>query len=1358
LIPDIPEDQVHQLTGLGEILFPDRYAIHPEETWKEACARWARGGAAAEHGENISKWESRFYTECVTNRFIPGGRIMRSLGRPLQATSNCFVIGPDDLDSREGWGQATKEVIIISGEGGGVGLNGSTIRPRGSAVGRTGGLATGAVSLFEILNAAAEVIRGGGGRRAALMVCLNHDHPDLEEFLNKKLDLKELKNVNASIGFMNESIEGFIEKVKNDEDYDLIWQDKIIKTIKARDVWDTIIHNSLKVAEPGVLNLYLINEMNNLYYCREITCTNPCVTGDTRVSTEQGLVQIKDLVRQPAPIYTMDNGDPRKYRTKKVIIDPRMGQSTPQKMDNCFVSGEKQVFRLKTKEGYSLKLTANHRVMTTEGWKQTDELHLGDKIHIQNTVGGFGSKGHWNLGIIAGWLTGDGCLVGCHKDVPHLDFYPPDKDVFPILLKAVENTLGKSPAWYLPTNEEDWKRSRKAHIQSAALREHLGELCQQKFRIPEFIWQGTRGTQQGYISALFSADGSVQGTKTKGFSVRLASSRLKLLEDVQRLLLNFNIFSTIYPERRPEGWRKLPDGHGEYKSYWCRADHELVISRGSMVTFKDEIKLIREDKQQLLEKNISTYTKGPYSESFTAEFIELEALGVEIVFDLSEPVTHSFCANGLVVHNCGELPLSPYSACNLSNLVLPRFVNRNGTDLQWGKLNTTITTTIRFLDNMIDVGHYPFEEIQKEMTNTRRLGMGVTGLHTMLLQLGMKYDSEEAYAFVAKMMRFIKNKAYEASIFLAVEKGQFPLLDREQFIKSGFCKTLKPSIRDKILEYGIRNCAVMTVPPHGTGALICNVTSGIEVMFAPACTRTYQDGEETKTTIVFDPMAEMLMQEGNDSSLLQGALDVPPENHMKMQVIIQEHVDNAISKCLAKGTLIPTSQGLIPIEKLGEANQPNTFGKPIDNLFVIGEDNKTHRVTNHYCAGVKSGKKVRLTNGTYLSGADTHFIMTLNTNGEREWKRLQHLKQGDLVECKRNLSITPQGNQALSPRPTLRTNAKRFSVPKYMNEKLALLLGMLAADGCTFNGPNGGQTILSEKNEVVGKLYDSLFLELFGSLPRVILDKRTGVRGHVYSSSALSRWLHPMIGQGAANKKVPETILKGSQGEIENFIKGTTLDGYKHQNKLVIYDGYSFQLANGIACMLSSLGYIPRQGEKLVTGGTQDRTYYVQIDSFNSIEQHKIATARTRELVRIPEEVYNLNLHTNHPSYSSLRSLKQRMPLVCYDQTLDNLDIPYDPHTCYVKIKSIEDIKSEMYDITVAENHSYIVNNIVCHNTIWLPKGYTEKQLSDLFMKYLPQVKGVTVYTTGSRPNEPLTPIPFEEALQMGCTGGACEI
>ena len=137
-----PEVQdVHQLDDLAKDIFSQRYAIHPEETWEDACWRVATAISSREDGENIPKWRDRFYTELVTNRFVPGGRIIRSAGRPLPAMLNCFVVGPQDMDSREGWGQTVKEIIIISGEGGGVGLNGSDIRPRGSVVSRTGGTA-----------------------------------------------------------------------------------------------------------------------------------------------------------------------------------------------------------------------------------------------------------------------------------------------------------------------------------------------------------------------------------------------------------------------------------------------------------------------------------------------------------------------------------------------------------------------------------------------------------------------------------------------------------------------------------------------------------------------------------------------------------------------------------------------------------------------------------------------------------------------------------------------------------------------------------------------------------------------------------------------------------------------------------------------------------------------------------------------------------------------------------------------------------------------------------------------------------------------------------------------------------------
>jgi len=167
-----------------------------------------------------------------------------------------------------------------------------------------------------------------------------------------------------------------------------------------------------------------------------------------------------------------------------------------------------------------------------------------------------------------------------------------------------------------------------------------------------------------------------------------------------------------------------------------------------------------------------------------------------------------------------------------------------------------------------------------------------------LLQLGMKYNSVEALEFVDNLMNFIKNCAYEASIELAEEKGSFPMFDAEKFLKGGFIKTLKPSIRDGIRKKGIRNCALLTIAPVGTGSMVCNVDSGIEPSFGPGHKRTFRDGDELRSEIVVHPLFKEMFINGKDVSHFQSAYELKMRDHFEMQRVCQRHIDNAVSKTI----------------------------------------------------------------------------------------------------------------------------------------------------------------------------------------------------------------------------------------------------------------------------------------------------------------------------------------------------------------------------------------------------------------------------------------------------------------------------
>jgi len=264
---------VFEPIGIGKTIFEGRYAFHAEETFSLAAHRTSSATAAAE--VDYKRYQTEFFDIINDGLFMPGGRIMRSAGRAVPAMINCFT--NEAQDSREGWAKMVGDNIIIAGTGGGLGTNYSPIRHRGAEIRGTGGYATGAVSIMRIENAALTEIKDGGGRRAARMMCLNIDHPDIEEFLHSKLDLKELNNANISIWF-NTDPELFFEKVKNDLSHDLIFQGKIVKSVPARALWSKIVSHSLLNGEPGVLNGYLANDiMSNISYTGRVVCTtNPC--------------------------------------------------------------------------------------------------------------------------------------------------------------------------------------------------------------------------------------------------------------------------------------------------------------------------------------------------------------------------------------------------------------------------------------------------------------------------------------------------------------------------------------------------------------------------------------------------------------------------------------------------------------------------------------------------------------------------------------------------------------------------------------------------------------------------------------------------------------------------------------------------------------------------------------------------------------------------------------------------------------------------------------------------------------------------------------------------------------------------
>ncbi|MFC2007592.1 vitamin B12-dependent ribonucleotide reductase [Chloroflexota bacterium] len=255
---------------------------------------------------------------------------------------------------------------------------------------------------------------------------------------------------------------------------------------------------------------------------------------------------------------------------------------------------------------------------------------------------------------------------------------------------------------------------------------------------------------------------------------------------------------------------------------------------------------------------------------------------------------------------CGEQPLLPYESCNLASINLSRMLQDTGgtAEIDYPKLSRTVRTTVRFLDNVIDVNNFPLPEIKEMTKKTRKIGLGIMGFADMLIQLGIPYNSDEALQCATDMMRFINDEAIKTSIELAEERGPFP--------------AFAGSIYDVPDGPKVRNATRTTIAPTGTLSLIAGCSSGIEPLFALSFTKNILDGAQlVEVNPCFEEAArnggyysEELMQKLADGAhlgdiegvpeearrLFVTAHEITPEGHVKMQAAFQKSTDNAVSK------------------------------------------------------------------------------------------------------------------------------------------------------------------------------------------------------------------------------------------------------------------------------------------------------------------------------------------------------------------------------------------------------------------------------------------------------------------------------
>jgi len=236
------------------------------ETFLDACNR--QSSTLADNDEHRKE-----YSDIILNqRFMPAGRVQSAIGSPRRITPwNCFVSGNIN-DSFDDIMDKAKEAGTTMRLGGGIGYDFSTLRPRGERIKSVGSQSSGPVSFMDIFDSICGTIASAGHRRGAQMGVMRVDHPDIIEFIHAKRNSTQLTRFNISVGVTD----AFMEAVKKGTDFNLKWRGRVVSKVDARKLWEDIMRSTWDWAEPGVLFIDRINEMNNLWYCETITSTNPC--------------------------------------------------------------------------------------------------------------------------------------------------------------------------------------------------------------------------------------------------------------------------------------------------------------------------------------------------------------------------------------------------------------------------------------------------------------------------------------------------------------------------------------------------------------------------------------------------------------------------------------------------------------------------------------------------------------------------------------------------------------------------------------------------------------------------------------------------------------------------------------------------------------------------------------------------------------------------------------------------------------------------------------------------------------------------------------------------------------------------
>jgi ribonucleoside-diphosphate reductase alpha chain len=802
--------------------------------------------------------------------------------------SACFINSVhDDMGSIM---DLAKTEAMLFKYGSGAGVNLSPIRGSKERLSK-GGIASGPVSFMKGFDAFAGVVKSGGTtRRAAKMVILDVTHPDIEDFIDSKASEEKkawalieqgydasftgeaygsvfFQNANHSVRVTDE----FMHSVENDAEWKTlnVNSGEPAGTYKARTLFRKMADAAWICGDPGIQYDTTINDWHTSANSDRIYASNPCseymflndtacFAPETRISTPDGLRTVLELFQA-------------QQRGEKIVITSdirgehdhrRLAAHRPATVTEV---GQRPVFKMRLSDGRQIRTTADHRFLTGDGsWKEVQELQPGvDRIAVResgNPVSFTAPESDVRRWQTLGWMTGDGVFS---KDVAGLVFGPTEggtaewmQDEFNALLaearersetvEGIERTfrglLLDSEGVHAAVGVRERVRvstQRNGVMQIASKSGALVRMLEDQYGfeqgtaiykdVPSEVHRVSGDLKIAYLQGLFSADGSIrQAAAATEPELMLASSSPALLRSVQLLLSDLGITSRI-SWMHPTG-RKNPQGQLHIYNEQARTFLALIGFACS------------EEKSKKAARVLGAAFAGAHKNPRPAKVVSVEADGVETVYDITEPATHSVIAEGLIAHNC-----------NLASLNLMKFVRDDGEfDAEAYRYAARITITAQ--EMLVDNASYPTPQIEMNSHLFRPLGLGYANLGALLMSRGLAYDSEEGNAYAATLTAIMTGEAYAQSAVIARDHGG-PFREYKKN-EQPFLRVIKkhtaaayaiPALRnapaelidaarsswDTALElgtqFGYRNAQVTVLAPTGTIAFMMDCdTTGVE--------------------------------------------------------------------------------------------------------------------------------------------------------------------------------------------------------------------------------------------------------------------------------------------------------------------------------------------------------------------------------------------------------------------------------------------------------------------------------------------------------------------------------------------------